>query len=77
MEKLIIFKSDGCGHCREQVPQAVSIANGLGIQTEVVDLDRCDVKHQSECSTIEWVPTMKLNGVEVTLEQLRDRLGKK
>jgi thiol-disulfide isomerase/thioredoxin len=77
MEKLVIFKTDWCGHCREQVPQAVDIANRLGIQSEVVDINRCSGDQKSKCESVEYVPHMELNGREVSLEQLRERLSRR
>lgn len=76
-QKLVIFKANWCGHCREQVPKAEAIANRLGIQSEVVDIDACPITKEAECKTIEFVPTMKLDGSEVSLEQLEARLNGK
>jgi len=77
MDKLTIFKTDSCYACREQVPQAVEIANKLGIQTEVVDVYNCPVSRKPDCDRVAWVPHMELNGQEVSLDQLRERLSKR
>jgi thiol-disulfide isomerase/thioredoxin len=76
-DKLVIFKANWCEHCREQVPKAQEIANKLGMQTEIIDLQTCPITRKAECDAIEFVPTMRLNGVEVDLGQLEARLQRR
>jgi thiol-disulfide isomerase/thioredoxin len=76
-DKLIIYKASWCHFCAEQVPKAQEIANKLGMQVETIDIEACPVTHKSDCDRIDFVPTMKLNGLDVTLESLEQRLSKR
>lgn len=74
VDRLVIYKASWCGHCKEQVPKAQEIANRLGMQTEIIDIDQCPTTHTADCAKIEFVPHMVLNGSEVQLENLEARL---
>ena len=76
MGRLVIYRSDWCGACHTEVPKMVEAARALGITPEIVDVDRCPVNRQAECSEVSWVPTAMLDGVEVTTRELQDRASK-
>ena len=70
MDKVIVYVTEWCGHCKSSLPQIRAVANRLGLRTEVVDLDRCPVNMKSACDSVNFVPHIEYNGREVSLEQL-------
>lgn len=77
MSKLTVYAAEWCAACSVEVPKVVELANRLSLQVEVVDIGRCPVSHKETCDSLEAVPTLMLDGREVTREQLEARLPRK
>lgn len=71
-----VYVTEWCAACHTELPRIKREANKLGLQVEVVDVDRCDVKHRDTCSRIEFVPTLMYQGREISVEQLQQMANK-
>lgn len=70
MDNLTVYVNSNCGACHVQLPKIKEYSAKLGVSLEVVDIDRCPVKHKDKCSSLEWVPTLVYNGREIEVSDL-------
>ncbi len=77
MSKIRIFKLDSCLACQVEVPQVLAMAKKLRIKAEVVDVDKCPVSVKRECDRIAFVPTVELDGREISKAELQRMVNEK
>lgn len=68
--KLLVFTTAWCGACLSEMPRIKQAANKLGLTVQEVNVDRCSVQHKEICERIDFVPTVMLDGREITVSQL-------
>ena len=66
-ETITVYKSEGCGGCRQVIPAIKALAKRKGMRVKVVDVDNC---HTKECDDVKVVPTVKIGRREVSLREL-------
>lgn len=71
MANVTIYKSDGCGHCKQLVPVIKRNAKARGDKVTVKDIDRC---HTDDCNSVAFTPLVVRNGKELSEAQLRPYL---
>ena len=67
---LTVYTTSWCEACKTELPKIRQSASKLGLTPQIIDLDRCPVNRKDECSKVEWVPTIMLDGKEVSVQQL-------
>lgn len=68
--KITVYHSDHCAACAQVVPVIQRAAQSKGVPVELVDVDKCG----KPCANIRYVPTVLLDGHEVSLKALAEAL---
>ena len=74
---LRVYTTQWCGACKSELPRIRESAHKLGYSIQVIDVERCPVNLKPECSQVEFVPHVELNGNEITVNQLVDMASKR
>ena len=67
MARLVIYKSNSCGACKQMVPVIKRNAKALGDKVKIIDIDSCKSK---ECNSISLTPTVLRDGKELSGAEL-------
>lgn len=70
MSSLVVYVTSWCEACKGELPKIRRSASRLGLTPQIVDVDRCPVNRKDECSKVEFVPTVMLDGKEISVRQL-------
>ena len=70
MPTVEVYSQRGCGACDVEIPRIIREAKSLGVDVQVIDIDRCAVNRQSVCDSISYVPTLMYQGKEIGISDL-------
>lgn len=77
MSSLEVYIASWCRACKGELPKIRKSASKLGLTPTIIDVDRCPVNRKDECSKVEFVPTVMLDGREISVQQLEQMASNK
>lgn len=77
MSSLVVYITRWCEACKGELPKIRRSASKLGLTPQIIDVDRCNVKKHPRCETVEFVPTVMLDGREISVQQLEQMASNK
>ena len=77
MSLLEVFVTSWCSACKTELPKIRKSASKLGLTPKIIDVDRCPVNRKDECAKVDFVPTVMLDGREISVQQLEQMASKR